>query len=132
MAPFEKRLNPGELMELAFKVEPIPLMWDAGGVIRVQGTRVTLDTVVTAFNEGATGEEIVHRYPSVSLEDAYAVITYYLRHRADVDTYLAGRKRQAERIRAENEARFPPNGIRERLLARRAQKDTARDAPADR
>jgi uncharacterized protein (DUF433 family) len=63
-------------MELAFRTEPIPLTSDASGVDRVQGTRVTLDTVASAFNEGATAEEIVHRYPSVSLEDAYAVITY--------------------------------------------------------
>ena len=119
-------------MELAFEIEPVPLVSDADGVVRVEGTRVTLDTVVSVFNEGATAEEIVHRFPSVSLEDAYAIITYYLRHRADVDAYLEGRQRKVAQVRAENEARFPPEGIRERLLARRAQKDGSRDAPAGR
>lgn len=38
--------------------EPIPLVADANGVIRVSQTRITLDTVITAFLEGGTAEEI--------------------------------------------------------------------------
>ena len=38
--------------------EPIPLVADADGVIRVRGTRVTMETILTAFDEGATAEEI--------------------------------------------------------------------------
>ncbi|MEP0758427.1 DUF433 domain-containing protein [Trichocoleus sp. DQ-A2] len=41
------------------------------------GTRVTLDTVVAAFNSGATAEEIVFQYPSLQLANIYAVISYY-------------------------------------------------------
>jgi len=50
-------------MTLSIAVEPIPLKVDSDGVVRVGGTRVTLDTIVTAFNNGATAEEIVHQYP---------------------------------------------------------------------
>jgi uncharacterized protein (DUF433 family) len=132
VTPLAQRLNRSCFMGLAFKIEPIPLISDVDGVIRIQGTRVTIDPVVSAFNQGATAEEIVHRYPSVSLENAYAVIAYYLQHRADVDAYVARRQQQTERIRAQNEARFPPNGIRERLLARRWRTNGTRDASAGR
>lgn len=99
-------------------LETIPLTRDADGVIRVGDTRVTLDPVITAFLEGATPEEIAQQYPSLDLRDIYSVIAYYLRRRAEIDTYLQQRQQQAERIREENEARFNPSGIRERLFAR--------------
>ncbi|MGB9181073.1 MAG: DUF433 domain-containing protein [Pyrinomonadaceae bacterium] len=99
--------------------ETIPLETDADGVMRVGKTRVTLDTVVTAFNDGATAEEIAQQYPSLDLADVYYVIGYYLRQRAEVEEYLARRCEEAERVREENELRFDPHGVRDRLLARR-------------
>ena len=98
--------------------EIIPLETDADGVIRVGGTRVTLDTVVAAFNEGATPEEIAQQYPSLDLGDIYAVVGYYLHQRAEVEAYLDRRREQAASVRRENESRFDPRGLRERLLAR--------------
>jgi uncharacterized protein (DUF433 family) len=56
--------------------EPIPLVADANGVIRVSKTRVTLDTVITAFLEGCTAEEIREQYPSLQLSDIYFAICY--------------------------------------------------------
>lgn len=99
--------------------ERIPVHTDADGVIRIGGTRVTLDTVVAAFEAGATAEEIVQQYPSVALADAYSVIAYYLRHRAELGEYLDRRREQAAEVRHENEQRFDPSGVRDRLLARR-------------
>jgi len=106
-------------MALTIGVEPVPLVLDADGVARIGGTRVTLDTLVAAFEEGATAEEIAHQYPSLQLADVYSVIGYYLRRRQDVDTYLRERQRQAGTIRAQNESRFDPQGVRARLMARR-------------
>jgi uncharacterized protein (DUF433 family) len=108
-------------MNLVIANEPIPLEKDVDGVIRVGGTRVTLDTVVTAFKEGATAEEIVSQYPTLALADVYAVISYYLRHQPEVEAYLRQRQQLAEAIRQQNEARFDPHGIRDRLLARQAK-----------
>lgn len=108
-------------MTLAILVEPTPLEVDAHGVVRVGQTRVTLDTVVTAFLEGATAEEIGEQYTSLQLSDIYSVLGYYLRHKAEVDAYLLERQRQAAVIRQEAEQRFNPVGIRDRLLARRSQ-----------
>jgi uncharacterized protein (DUF433 family) len=100
-------------------IERVPIHTDGEGVVRVAGTRVTLDTIVGAFDAGATAEEIAQQYSSVPLADVYSVITYYLRHKAEVGAYLARRERQAEEVRAEVERRFPSSGLRERLLARR-------------
>ena len=99
--------------------ERVPIRTDADGVIRVGGTRVTLDTVVAAFDAGATAEEIVQQYPSLALADVYSVIAYYLRHRDDLHDYLEGRLGQHAEVRAQNERRFDPSGVRDRLIARR-------------
>ncbi|MDW8320124.1 MAG: DUF433 domain-containing protein [Armatimonadota bacterium] len=100
--------------------QTVPLTTDSDGVIRVGGTRVTLDTVISAFLDGATAEEIVYQYPALELADVYAVIAYYLRHRDEVDVYLQRRREQAKQVCAQNEARYDPAGVRERLLARRS------------
>jgi len=49
------------------------------------------------------------------------VITYYLRHRQAVEAYLAQQRQETQDVRLEVEERFPPTGVRERLLARRIQ-----------
>ena len=98
--------------------EPIPLATDADGVIRVAGTRVPLETVINVYDTGATPEEIAQDFPVLRLDDVYAVITYYLRHRDEVAAYLQERRALAEEVRAEVERRFPQTGLRERLLAR--------------
>ena len=106
-------------MELNVPPEWVPIRTDGDGVIRVGGTRVTLDTVVAAFQAGATAEEIVQQYPSVTLADAYSVIAYYLRHESEVRASLAQRRLQAAQVRKENERCFDPSGVHDRRLARR-------------
>jgi uncharacterized protein (DUF433 family) len=108
-------------MSLVIADTPIPLTEDATGAMRVGGTRVTLDTLVAVFMTGATAEEIVQRFPSLDLGDVYAVIGYYLHHRREVDAYLQRRREQASSAQRRQEAHFDQTGLRERLLARRAQ-----------
>ncbi len=110
-------------MPMAFTIakEKVPLAMDAHGVVRVGGTRVTLETVVGAFLEGASAEEIVSQYPALDLADAYAAISYYLHHQSEVESYLREAERQEQRVRERTERRCPPEGIRARLLARRAR-----------
>jgi uncharacterized protein (DUF433 family) len=91
---------------------------DADGVLRIGGTRVTLDVVVAAFDEGATAEEIVQQYPSVARGDVYAVLGYAIHHRVEVEEYLQRRAGVAKVVRGENERRFDPTRVRARLLAR--------------
>jgi uncharacterized protein (DUF433 family) len=98
-----------------------PLYEAPGGAIRVGQTRVSLDTIVGAYRAGSPAEEIARRYPSLELADVHAVISYSLRHPEKVAAYLDRRRRQAEDLRRKVEERCPPDGIRERLLARRAK-----------
>ncbi|MCA1717939.1 MAG: DUF433 domain-containing protein [Actinobacteria bacterium] len=108
-------------MTLSIDPEPVPLSTGVDSVVRVGTTRVTLDTVVAAFREGATAEEIVQQYPTLRLADVYSVIGYCLRHQAEVEAYLHDRLRRGVEVRRENESRFDPTGIRDRLLARRSR-----------
>ena len=107
-------------MTLTIASEPIPMAVDNTGVVRVGGTRVTLDTVVGAFVDGRTAEEIVLQYPALKLADVYAVVSYYLRHKQEVDAYLCQREAEAKEIRRKVEERCDQRGIRECLLARRS------------
>ena len=86
-------------MSLAINTDPVPLQTDRDGVVRVGQTRVTLDTLVVAFQQGATPEEIAQQYPTLALSDVYAVIGFYLRRRPQVEAYLEEGKRQAEAVR---------------------------------
>ena len=106
-------------MSVVIEAPPVPLRTDEHGVMRVGKTRVPLDTVVYAFNQGSSPEEIVMSYPSLELVDVYAVVKYYLHNRTEVDAYLSQREAVATQVRDENEKRFPQEGIRARLLSRR-------------
>jgi len=105
-------------------LDPVPLVFPDDGsasAIRIEGTRLTLDTVVGAFKRGATAEEIVQDYPPVSLPDVYAVIAYYLRHRSEVEEYLSKRALLHADLRRQIEDRPEYRELRERLLARMDQ-----------
>ena len=84
----------------------------------VIGSRVPLDTLVAAFERGDSPEAIHESYPTVSLGDIYATFTYCVRHRDEANAYLAERAEQRAATRTEIETRFPPEGLRARLLAR--------------
>ncbi len=92
---------------------------DSDGVIRVARSRVTLDSLIGAFQEGATAEEIAESYPVVPRGDVFQILGYYLHHTSEVDEYLARRRLASETARAENERRWNPEGVRARLLARK-------------
>jgi uncharacterized protein (DUF433 family) len=98
---------------------PVPLVVGDDGVIRVEGTRVTLDVVLNAFDAGATPEEIVQQFTTLDLPKTYAVIAWALQRPAEVQEYRARRDVERHAVRAEAERRFPPVGVRARLLARR-------------
>jgi len=51
-------------------------------------SRVSLDSVIYAFLEGSSPETIVDSFDTLSLEQVYGAITYYLSHRSEVDAYL--------------------------------------------
>jgi uncharacterized protein (DUF433 family) len=108
-------------MTIATAKLELPLTADEDGVLRVAGTRVRLETVLTAYEEGATPEEIVQDFSSLTLANVYAVIGYYLQNTATVNEYLSQRTQFRAAARQQTEAQFPQQGIRARLLARQAE-----------
>lgn len=108
-------------MALKIKKVTVPLETWPDGTVRVGSTRLLIDMVVTAFNLGSDPQDISRQFPPLALADAYAVIAYYLQNKEEVDAYLKKREEEGERLRAEIQARWPNDGLRERLLARRQQ-----------
>jgi len=84
----------------------------------VTGTRISLDVLVADFKRGKTPESVHDAYQTVSLADVYAIFAYYLRHRAEVEAYLAEQEREGAEIQLRIEANDPPGGLRATLLAR--------------
>ena len=92
------------------------------GTWRITGTRVSLDSLVYAFWEGCTPEEICQDFPSLSLPQVYCVIAYYLTHRDAVDTYVHEQQQASEQLHKELEARHASflADLRQRLLSHRS------------
>ena len=51
----------------------------------VAGTRISLDSVVAYFNNGESAETIWQNFPSLTLDQVYGAIAFYLSHRDEVD-----------------------------------------------
>ena len=102
--------------------QTVPLTIGDDGTIRVNGSRVTLDSIVHHFKLGATAEQIAHKFTSVELVDIYAAITYYLNHREDVEAYLREQEAASDavqqRIESDPQNQSATSEMRERLLAR--------------
>ena len=104
--------------------EPIPIRFDEDGVARVGQSRVPLQTVIWAFNRCADPEEIVHQFSALNLADVYMTVGYYLQHREEIDQYLQQQQSKSEATRFETLKQYPQDGLRAKLMARRATKDS--------
>ena len=91
------------------------------GTWRIAGTRVSLDSVIHAFWEGATPEEICQDFPPLSLQQAYETIAYYLKQRDKVDAYLQAGRDGAETLREDFNTRHSDflGKLRQQLLSSR-------------
>lgn len=74
----------------------VPLAVTEQGTIRIKGSRVSLDSIIHHFKLGATAEQIVQSFPSLTLGEVYSSIAYYLTHRQDVEEYLLGQQQEAD------------------------------------
>ncbi|MGF1601083.1 MAG: DUF433 domain-containing protein [Thermosynechococcaceae cyanobacterium] len=107
-------------MSLALEREQPPLHEDETGAIRVGCSRVLLEVVIRAFQDGASPESIVHRHSTLSLSDVYSAIGYYLRHQDVVETYLNQREQQATSVQQRLSSSQPDlSFIRTRLLSQK-------------
>ncbi|MDS3860280.1 DUF433 domain-containing protein [Thermosynechococcaceae cyanobacterium BACA0444] len=58
------------------------------GCYQIQGKRVSLDSIVYLFRQGASPESIVAALPTLSLEEVYGSIAFYLGNQEIIDAYL--------------------------------------------
>jgi uncharacterized protein (DUF433 family) len=109
-------------MTLELAAEPVPLYWaENGQVIRLAGTRISLDLIVGLYQDGRTAEEIVSDdyYPHLDLADVHAAIAYYLRHKKEVDEYIEKGRREADALQREIESDPQYQAFIRRVLAPR-------------
>jgi len=101
---------------------PKPVHLNSEGTLRVGKTRVSLDSVVYAFNRGEDAAEIQRNFDALTLAEVYAAIAYYLNNRSQVDKYLADNASEFDKRRKRDLEDSPNQLTREKLVARK--KDT--------
>ncbi|MEM6837967.1 MAG: hypothetical protein AAF609_14055 [Cyanobacteria bacterium P01_C01_bin.120] len=107
-------------MELTLKSEAPPLYQESTGAIRVGDSNVLLETVIRAFQDGASPESVIQRYDTLSLSDVYTTVGYYLKHQEAVNAYLSQREKTAEAVQQQLSEMQPDlSNIRDRLLVRK-------------
>lgn len=90
--------------------------------IRIKGHRISIEHVVEPFNAGVPPATIATQYyPSLTLEEIYAAITYYLHNQKAVDDYIRHGEAIAEKYYQEYLQR-EPDAVTLRLRAAKAQK----------
>ena len=93
--------------------------------IRLKGTRIGIETVLFDYLFRArTPEEIASTYLSLTLEQVYATILYYLHHKEAIDAYMTDWLEWAERMRVEQQRN--PHPVAEKLRRLRAERDAMR------
>ena len=100
----------------------IPLRLDSYGVWRVIGTRITLGLVVDCFERGWSPVEIASRYDSLKLTDVYQVVSFYLAQPERVKAMLVRENELAEENIRRVEADPAGRALREKILARWAER----------
>src|SRR5262245_25438230 len=96
--------------------------------IRVKGTRVGIEILLEAFQQGETPERIQENYPTVTREQVYATITYYLHNQQEVDDYLRRSKEEAEANYQEWLRTHKPSPLEEKL--RQVRESSAKNKQA--
>ena len=89
---------------------------DENGAMRVGSSRVSLDSVVIGFLQGEAPETIQRSFPTLTLEEVYGTITYFLANRQDVEAYLRRQQEIWDRASAEQERNPSPAMRRLRTL----------------
>jgi uncharacterized protein (DUF433 family) len=107
-------------VSFSLQADSPPLREDSSGALRVGDSRVLLEMVIQTFQDGATPETIAQQYSSLNLSEVYSVIAYYLRHRDEVEEYLAQREVKAKSVRRQIESQQRDmSEIRARLATQR-------------
>ena len=75
---------------------------------RVADSRVSLDSVVCAYWGGKSPEAIAEEFPSLTAEQVYGAIAFYLHNKREIDEYLSGQDAKWKELAAESSGRHGP------------------------
>ena len=90
--------------------------------IRIKGHRIAIENILEYFNQGIGPDQIQREmYPSLTLEEVYATITYYLHNKAAVDEYNRRGEEVADAYYREHLKH--PNALTLRLKALAPERD---------
>jgi uncharacterized protein (DUF433 family) len=87
------------VMPVLEPTQNVPLSMAEDGTIRVADTRVSLESVVHHYEQGATAEEIALRFPALRLADVHACLAYYLNHQEEIHEYMTRQRQRADELR---------------------------------
>jgi uncharacterized protein (DUF433 family) len=104
--------------------EKLYVRLDEHGAMRIGNSRVMLDSIVAGFEQGHSPETLQQQYPTLSLEEVYGAITYYLAHTDEVHAYLKRQDELWDAWRAKSASESSP--VVERLRALRASEAAKR------
>lgn len=94
--------------------------------IRIKGTRIGIEIILYDYiHRSQSPEAIAARYPSLTLEQVYATITYYLHNHETINAYLEDWLEHGRRMREEQERNPPPVVVKLRALAAQRQQAEA-------
>ena len=86
--------------------------------IRVKGTRVGINIIVWDYpDHDSRAEQIIEHYPTLTLEQVYATLTYYWRYKEQMDAYLQAIDQLMEDQRREQDRNPSPAIQRLRAIA---------------
>ena len=75
-----------------------PYIEQDDAALRIKGTRVGIEPIVVAFQEGESPEKIAKEFPTVTLAQVYGAIAYYLENKQLIDDEIAESQRELEKI----------------------------------
>jgi uncharacterized protein (DUF433 family) len=92
--------------------------------IRIKGTRIGIESVLYEFiHREQHPEDIVNRFPSLTLEQIYATILYYLQDKEKIEKYITEWLEYGRIMRAEQDKNPPPIVVKLRALKEKRQKE---------
>jgi len=94
--------------------------------IRIRGSRIGIESVLYEYiYREQSPEAIAPHFPTLSLEQIYATILYFLNNREQVETYLANWLAWGRQMREEQDRNPPPVVVRLRALRKEQQESLA-------
>ncbi|MCP4346170.1 MAG: DUF433 domain-containing protein [Desulfobacterales bacterium] len=98
--------------------------------IRIKGHRIGIESVLYEYiHRARTPEEIAEHFPTLSLEQIYASVLYYLHNKAQIHTYITEWLEHTDRMLAEQEQNPTPAILRLRKI--KAEREAAKYQKAE-